>query len=109
MLAGIILWFGQQMILACDARCHKAWGINRRPREQLSDNEDDFAFLADHELGIAPRDPGTYEGTDGKPTDKDCRLNRWCARECERSVKVKPGEWIELPDFSKRLRNISPQ
>lgn len=86
--------------------CHKAWGINNRPKEQLSDDDDDYAFLADSELGEAPEDPGTYEGGHAKPTRAEDRLNKWCFRECERSCIAKRGEALTPPDFSKRLFNI---
>lgn len=40
-----ISYFGRAMLVACDEHCHKAWGVNNRPRVQLSDDEDDYAFL----------------------------------------------------------------
>ena len=55
-----------------------------------------------------PVDPGTYEGEHGKPRTKEARLNKWCARECERSVIVDPGIPIELHDFSQRQYNKQP-
>jgi hypothetical protein len=74
---------------------------------QLSATDDnDFAYLADGELGEAPAEPGTTEGSDCKPITPDERLNKWCCRECERSVKVEPGEDFELPDFTRRVYNI---
>jgi hypothetical protein len=97
-----INWFGRKCILACDAQCQKAWGINRRPKRCLSDDPDDYAFLADAELGTAPVDPGTYEGEHAKPRSDGERLNKWCARECERSRIVERGETIRLPDFARR-------
>jgi hypothetical protein len=101
-------YFGAAMICVCDAKCHKAWGMNNRPKAMLSDNEDDYEYLADSELGEAPIDPGTYEGSEAKPTAPDERLNKWCWRECERSVMVEPNEEFELPDFTERRRNIQP-
>jgi hypothetical protein len=107
MIAKQILYFGHKLILVCDARCDKAWGINHRPRVQLSaSDEDDYAFLADGEVGEAPADPGTAEGGHRKPRMPGERLNKWCCRECERSLKVKPGEDFELPDFTRRVYNL---
>ena len=101
-------YFGQPIILACDECCHKAWGINGRPHIQLSEeDEDDWVWLADGELGEAPVDSDVYEGGEGKPQTADERLNKWCARECERSVMVAPGEPLKLPDFSQRIYNIN--
>lgn len=100
-----ILWFGGQCVLACDGNCQKAFGHNGgRPRIEFNpDDPDDFAYLADDEVGTAPEDPGTYEGRDGKP-DGPAGMNKWCARECERSV-ISEGGVLELSDFSKRLYN----
>ena len=109
MLKKAITYFGQPAVLACDGRCNKAWGINHRPRVQLSGDPDDYEWLTDFELGEAPINPGTFEGRDGKPVRPKQQLNKWCARECERSVLAKPGETIELPDFSQRLSNIQNQ
>jgi hypothetical protein len=105
-----ITWFGRSCLLACDGNCSKAWGINNRPRINLSDDSDDYAFLADVELGEAPTDPGTYEGGFGKPHPDQEKLNKWCARECERSVILDDVECSDvsarLPDLSTRLYNI---
>jgi hypothetical protein len=104
----IIIYFGQNAKVACDEMCNKAWGINNRPNEQLSDDEDDTVMLADGELGEAPEHPGTYEGGDAKPIDKVGIPNKWCVRECERCAKSKPGEYkkhLPLKDFSKRIYN----
>jgi hypothetical protein len=108
-----ITFFGHPRVLACDANCEKAWGINMRPRvlcppvsPRVYQQEDDYALLADGELGIAPQDTGTWEGEHTKPVAPQDRLNKWCARECERSVIVKIGENIFLPDFSKRRYNM---
>ena len=98
--------FGEKIIIACDENCEKAWGINTRPKVQLDENNgDDYYFLADGELGIAPTEPGTYEGGHVK---KD-RLNKWCFRECERCYISDSGDSIyELnnSDFTKRVYNI---
>lgn len=106
---------GHPMALGCDARCDKAWGISNRPQVQLSDDDDDIAYLADDEVGTAPTDPGTYEGGHAKPRTPEDRLNKWCARECERSassdpflVQRDPGRYsliATLPDFSRRRFN----
>lgn len=97
------------MALVCDGVCSKAWGINNRPRIQLSDKADDYEFLSDGEVGDAPINPGTWEGGHSKPTHKNQRLNKWCARECERSLLVERDDELygfELEDFSKRIKNI---
>lgn len=104
------VYFGRQCILACDGKCHKAWGICNRPKNKLSeDNIDDYEWLSDDELGIAPEDPGTYEGFSmvGKPIVEDEKLNKWCVRECERSDVFALDDPIELKDFSKRISNIN--
>ena len=107
MLAKTVLYFGQPSCLCCDGICAKAWGINNRPREQLSDNEVDYAYLADSELGEAPADPGTYEGGFAKPVEPHERLNKWCARECERSDMHPINVLVTTtPDFSKRRYNM---
>lgn len=41
-----IPFLGKMRTLACDGKCEKAWGINRRPRVQFSEEDsDDFAYL----------------------------------------------------------------
>ena len=108
MIARQITYFGQQAVVACDARCDKAWGIRGRPRVALSDDEDDYAYLADGELGEASADPGDYEGGHAKPIHPGERLNKWCVRACERCAMSKAGkatEVIETPDFSNRFLN----
>lgn len=108
-LARQITFFGQTAVVVCDANCGKAWGIHARPRVELSDDPDDFAYLADGELGEAPADPGDYEGGDAKPTYPGARLNRWCVRACERiemSAPGKPLDTIQSRDLSRRFYNI---
>jgi len=108
----IITYFGQEAKVGCDEKCHKAWGFNNRPKEQLSEDDDDYAFLSDDELEIAPVDPGTYEGECAKPLSKTEIPNKWCVRECERCAMSKPNEShlpLQLPDFSKRMYNISQE
>lgn len=55
-----IIYFGQPAKVSCDEKCEKAWGISERKTISLSDDEDDFAWLSDNELGEAPENPGTY-------------------------------------------------
>jgi hypothetical protein len=105
----VIRYFGQSAKVVCDRNCAKAWGINNRPKVQLSEGEDDYAFLADGELGDAPADPGTYEGGDGKPSSPDEFPNKWCVRECERCAMSKPGQShlpLALKAFDERRYNI---
>lgn len=104
----LIQWYYEPAAIACDGRCDKAWGISSRPKEQLSEDEDDYAWLADGELGIAPEDPGTSEGNDSKPLPNEPKLNKWCARECERCALngyLQSGV-VEQKDFSKRVYNM---
>lgn len=105
-----IVYFEKKAIIACDEKCEKAWGINGRPKIQLDENnEDDYAYLPDGELGIAPEDPGTYECGNAKPTLKEERLNKWCCRQCERCYMSKLNEFdkpIVLEDFSVKVYNI---
>lgn len=106
----VINFFGRCRV-ACDGNCAKAWGINNRPRVQLSEeDEDDYCFLADGELGDAPADPGTYEGGHGKPSSAVYFPNKWCVRECERCEKTpnggNPDDALELPDYSRRVYNM---
>lgn len=102
MFAKQVKFFGNDVVLVCDGNCTKAWGINTRPRRQLSADEDDYEFKADHELARAPIDPGTYEGGHAKPIEvvKSEQMNKWCARECERCSIV------DLKTFAQPLKNI---
>lgn len=105
----IIQYFGQPAKVKCDGNCKKAWGNSSRPKIQISDDIDDFAFQSDNELGQAPSDPGTYEGGDSKPTSLDNFPNNWCVRECERCSISRPGESelpLELKCFNKRVFNL---
>jgi hypothetical protein len=104
----IVTYCGQPMKVNCDGLCAKAWGIECRPRVQLSEDEDDYAYLSDAELGTAPVDPGTEEGEDSKPLSVAEFPNKWCVRQCERSNRSKPGKSREpLPvlTFSERVPN----
>ena len=108
-LEKMITYFGSPAKVACDGNCAKAWGVSNRPEERLSDVEDDTEYLADHELGEAPTDPGTYEGSHGKPLSTDEFPNKWCVRECERSSISNLNESnlpLELRDFSVRIQNM---
>ena len=104
----LITYCGRKMILVCDGKCDKAWGVSSRPKIQLDENNiNDYCFLADSELETAPEDPLTYEGLnmEGKPNNEEEKGNRWCCRECERSsINDLLGE-IEVKDFSKRRYN----
>lgn len=102
-----ILYFKKTVEVACDEKCNKAWGSSSRPKVYLDDDPDNFAFLTDDELPEAPEDPQTYEGGQAKPTSKSQIPNKWCVRECERCVLYDIGKPKELPDFSKRVHNIS--
>lgn len=112
MLASSITYFGEKCLLACDAKCNKAWGVPSRPYVQLGEEPDDVLYMSDSELGEAPIDPGTYEGGYGKPQSLEYRHNKWCARSCERSIitKLAQGDEVaedfELPDWSKSVRNM---
>jgi hypothetical protein len=100
-----ILYLGQKVLVGCDEQCNKAWGMTDRPRNQLSDNDDDFEWLSDKELPDAPANPDTSEGWEYKPTCDEEKGNKWCIRQCERCVMVDVGETLQLIDFSNRVRN----
>lgn len=113
-----ITFFGQAAVIACDGRCDKAWGINGRPKislrhTMLPEDPDDYVYVGDHALGKAPppgETVGQSEGGDFKPSATSLAdgedMNRWCARECERRVMVKPGEDLRLPDLEHPAANI---
>jgi len=101
MLETEIIYFGKKVTVQCDQKCNKAWGINCRPKIQLSDDYDDYVYLADDELGDAPIYPGTYEGGCGKPREFPDKHNKWCVRECERSSFDNDA----VQDFSVRVYN----
>lgn len=102
-MEALITYFGQSMRVMCDGKCEKAWGNVSRKKIKLSEDPDDFAFLADDELGIAPTDPHTYEGGVAKPASPEEFPNRWCVRQCERCVEGQVGEKLELKDFTRRI------
>ena len=108
-MEAIITYCGQPAKVKCDEKCNKAWGVSQRPRQQLSDNPDDYVMFSDDELGEAPENPGTYEGGHGKPRPGDYKPNKWCVRQCERCAMSSPGKShlpLEIPDFTKRRYNI---
>jgi hypothetical protein len=110
MISKEIVAFGERQVIACDKKCEKAFGLNGRPFEQLSEDVDDIVWLADSEVGIAPTSGKTVimsEGFNMKPNPdlEDSLLNKWCYRQCERCVSAKTVEAIQLPDFSKRQYN----
>lgn len=104
MLKKDIIFFGKECSLCCDGKCVKAWGVNSRPRIKENDKE---YFVSDEEFTCAPEDSGTYEGSCGKPlVDISVDMNKWCARECERSVIVDRDidlKDIKLSDFTHRI------
>ncbi len=104
-----VRFFGKQVVLACDGRCDKAWGINGRARVLLSDKDGDDIFVPDSALGTAGP-PGTWEGGDGRPsavplTDGE-RMNKWCARACERGDIYGLSEAIVLRDMENPTPNV---
>jgi hypothetical protein len=108
--------FGTPAVLCCDGRCDKAWGISGRPKRYLSeDNEDDHIYLKDIVLGTAPDPSHTVTFSEGghmKPSASrlrkgdDERLNKWCARQCERSAIVRKGEPLHAPNLEAPQPNI---
>jgi len=100
-----IIYSDKQIKVACEEKCEKSWGIAARPKEKLSEDDDDVVFLSDSELGTAPVDPGTYEGGQAKPVEKQNIPNKWCVRQCERCVWGDIDKPAELKDWSKRRYN----
>lgn len=90
----MITYFGQPAKVCCDGNCAKAWGISSR-QVAYEDAEGCLTYLGDDQLGTAPIDPGTYEGSDAKPTDVSQFPNKWCVRECERCAISEPGEYAK--------------
>jgi hypothetical protein len=124
-LSKIVLFCGRSAVLVCDGRCDKAWGINSRPRLYFQESllvpralaagehprdPDDSVYVADALLGIAPEDPGTYEGGYGKPSavplTDSLQMNKWCARECERCALREPGDERVSPNLERPKPNI---
>lgn len=106
-----VLFFGASTLIACDGRCSHAWGYCR-PRTELDPDEpDDYLAASDDEAGPCPltgMDLGA-EGDDTKP-DSPAGMNRWCARACERSVRIGTRlgvvTSIALPDWSRSRFNM---
>ena len=104
-----IIYFGEKARVGCDAKCNKAFGMNLRPTSQRSNNEDDWEFLADDELEVAPAVTGETEDSVDKPLSLSEAHNKWCVRQCERSSVTSmhhPEEAIDILDFSRRVSNI---
>jgi hypothetical protein len=111
MITKDIVAFGERLVIGCDKKCKKAFGLNGRPFVQLSEDENDIAWLSDSEVGIAPESGKTKihdEGGDRKPQpdNPESFLNRWCYRECERCASAEAGKELTLKDFSQRQFNI---
>jgi len=109
MFAKTINRFDKPLVVACDGKCEKAWGICNRPQVQLDPEEpDDSYYLADGELGDAPKHSPDSEGGDMKPQNatSGADMNKWCIRACERSEIKAPGIAISLTDFSHRMYNM---
>lgn len=117
----IIIYFGEEHKVGCDEKCHKAWGIQLRPKiyangkHELDDEDydnpnidvDDYEYLADNELDVAPIDPRTREGGHSKPQTETEKGNKWCVRQCERCWMCKPNKTPKMLDFTKRVSNIT--
>ncbi len=104
-------YFDNEIVIICDQVCSKAWGITDRPclyldGENGDKDPDNYVYYADGELPDAPADPGTIEGTCRKPKTPEGIHNKWCVRQCERSIMIESGERFELKDFSQRRFNI---
>jgi hypothetical protein len=64
-----IIWFGKPYILQCDDKCELSKGINKG--KILS------------------------EGGHLKPYKDSMKLNKWCARECERSELIERTDEVD--------------
>lgn len=128
MLSIAIVYSGKRCQLVCDGRCDKAWGINGRPKlyfltkgeppRKLEDGEepsdwDDYVYVRDSELGKAPGPGytrGVSEGNDLKPSKRPLtdasQMNKWCARECERSEMFEEGEVVVVRDLEHPQPNV---
>lgn len=98
--------------VTCDGRCDKAWGMNGRPTKYFGDAEkepDDYVYLPDDELGKAPF-PGTAEGGHMRPSNAPVTdgqiMNKWCARECERSRVQRQGTLLTIPNMKAPVPNL---
>ena len=97
MIVSAVMFAGKPTAIVCDGKCEKAWGRTSRPIRAATGFCVTTGYCTDAELGDAPKDPGTYEGGFGKPTDRI--HNKWCARECERAELVRECEVLSLPTF----------
>ncbi len=98
-----VRFFGKPVVLVCDGNCAKAWGLNGgRPKHFFSDNPDDYVYLPDSQVGVAPS-PETWEGSDTRPSDttvtEGSQMNKWCARACERCNMIDEGQEIRVKDM----------
>jgi hypothetical protein len=109
-LAKSILYCGTWMVLACDGRCDKAWGIEGRAKRKLSADDDDYVWLGDGELGVAPGPGETAiieEGEDRKPS-----ATALCETDSARKRRCRPGRprWCDrsssMPWTRRRLRRM---
>src|SRR4051812_47845438 len=100
-----IFYDNSEVIVMCDEKCHKAYGIQNRPKIQLSDHVDDVVYLADDELPHAPINPGTYEGGHAKPVNTLSIPNKWCVRECERCMMFDLNKEPRVNDYTSRVYN----
>jgi hypothetical protein len=102
LLAKVIRYVGREVVVACDAKCYKAWGKQKRPVMSRFGDGSPRSFVLDGDLGMAPKDPRTAEGPDSKPRHAEDRLNRWCVRECERCAMFGEFGRFELPQVWER-------
>ena len=113
LLARAIVFCGRPLVLVCDGRCDLAWGNDRRPRISHSADPDDFTWVGDDDPMCSPGAPApgdlSSEGDELKPStaalanSDSSRMNKWCARQCERSRMRDP----ELPDMRSPRPNKS--
>jgi hypothetical protein len=69
LLTTSILYSGKRCLAVCDHKCNKAWWFDGdRPQRRDPAEPDDVIWFADREVGIAPANPGSYEGGQGKPS-----------------------------------------
>jgi len=78
--------------LICDGDCDHAWGINWDGRKKRK----------------APACTGTWEGGHGKPNcyHQAELMNKWCARECERSIMLRREKDEKFYEDSKEIYEI---
>ena len=96
----VIIYLGEEEKIGCDEKCNKAWGIQNRPSVICSNDEDDYAYLPDHELENA------RECDEAKPVNKQNIPNKWCVRECERCTSsTNINDALKLNDFARLFYN----